>query len=81
LAVSQIPRDDPRPALRESLRRWAESKGRPLDELIEEIKAKEGPLTTEEKLVLSDHFRSLTLKPYTTDSAAEIRAMRETDCR
>jgi hypothetical protein len=77
LAVAQITRDDPRPALREGLRRWAESKGRPLDELLEEIKAKEGPLTTEEKVVLSDYLRSRTLKPYATDAVATLREIRD----
>ena len=73
--------EDSRPALRERLRLWAEAKGRPPEELLNEIWAKEGPLTIEEKLALSDYFRLQTLKPLTTDSVAEIRAMRETDCR
>jgi hypothetical protein len=77
--VSQITRDDPRPALRESLRRWAESKGRPLDELIEEIRAKGGPYTTEEKVVLSDYLRSRTLKPYSTNAVATLREIRDAE--
>ena len=71
--------DDPRPALRARLQRWAEERGRPLDDLLREIRCKEGQLTTEEKLVLSDYHRSQALRPYATDSVTALREIRRTE--
>lgn len=61
----------------ESLKLKAETKGHSLEQELRAILTREAGLTPLEKVAVSDRIRAMTLKPYTTDSVAALRAVRD----